>query len=493
VRLGLDGLSGTGPRELTHRSLWLQQALADEPAVAPAAGLRRGERADVCIVGGGYTGLWTAIFLKEREPSLDVALVEADICGGGASGRNGGFALSWWAKLASLVKICGEDDGVWLAHEAEEAVDFLGEFAAANRIDADYRRSGWLWAATSPAQIGTWEPTVRETERRGIDVFERLSPEEARRCGGSARYLGGVLERTAATVHPGRLVRGLRRVALERGIRIFENSPVVELEPGRPATVRTRSGDLRADTVVVALNAWTAGLAPFRGLRRAFVPISSDIVATAPMPDLLEEIGWTGGECITDSRLLVHYHRTTSDGRIVLGRGGGALGLAGRFGETFHYDRKRCERVADSLRWLYPETAAVPITHAWCGPIDRSESGLPFFGRLDGAGNIVYGLGFSGNGVGPCVVGGRILASLALRAGDRFAENGLTHGPKALFPPEPIRFVGGLVVKEAVRRKEALEDAGRAPNAVLRTLAGLAPAGLFKVDEPVEEGEPAAL
>src|SRR5207248_7444008 len=159
-----------------------------------------------------------------------------------------------------------------------------------------------------------------------------------------------------------------------------------------------------------------------------------------PMPDLLEQVGWTGGECITDSRLLVHYHRTTSDGRIVLGRGGGALGLAGRFGETFHYDRGRCERVADSLRWLYPETAEVPITHAWSGPIDRSEPGLPFFGRLDGPGNVLYGLGFSGNGVGPCVVGGRILASLALRADDRFADNGLTHGPKALFPPEQIRF-----------------------------------------------------
>jgi putative aminophosphonate oxidoreductase len=479
----LNAMSATGPRELTHRSLWLQQALPEEEA-RPAERARGDVSADVCIMGGGYTGLWTALFLKEHEPTLDVVLLEADICGAGASGRNGGFALSWWAKLASLIKIAGEDDGVWLAREAEAAVDYLGAFAREHDIEAEYVKAGWLWTATSQAQKGTWEPTLEEAERRGIDVFERLSPEDVQRRAGSTRYLAGVLEPSAAIVHPGRLVRGLRRVALDRGVRIHEHSPVVELELSSRPVVRTPGARIRAEKVVSALNAWTPGLAAFHGLRRSFVAISSDIVATEPIPDLLEEIGWTGGESITDSRLLVHYHRTTADGRIAIGRGGGALGAAGRFGESFHYDRRRSEGIAASLRWLYPQLRDTEITHAWAGPIDRSESGIPFFGRLDRSPNVYYGLGFSGNGVGPCVLGGRILASLVLGSDDRYAHNGLTKGPKSLFPPEPVRFLGGILVREAVRRKESLDDEGREAGPLVRAIASLAPAGLFKVGEP---------
>ena len=479
----LNGTSPTGPRELTHRSLWLQQALTEEDA-HPAESARGPLSADVCILGGGFTGLWTALFLKEREPALDVAILEADICGGGASGRNGGFALSWWAKLASLVKIAGEDDGVWLAREAEAAVDYLGEFAREHSVEADYVKAGWLWTATSEAQKGTWEPTLEETERRGIDAFERLPPEEVQRRAGSKRYLTGVLEPSAAIVHPGRLVRGLRRIALERGVRIYEQSPVLELDLSARPVVRTPAAQVRADKVVSALNAWTPGLRAFWRLSRSFVPISSDMVATEPIPELLERLGWTGGESITDSRLLVHYHRTTSDGRIAIGRGGGALGAAGRFGDTFHYDRRRSEGIAASLRWLYPELAETRVTHAWGGPIDRSETGIPFFGRLKGRPDVFYGLGFSGNGVGPCVLGGRILASLALGSDDRYSHNGLTKGPKSLFPPEPVRFLGGLLVREAVRRKESLEDEGRQAGPLVRAVAAFAPAGLFKVSEP---------
>src|SRR5204863_9953288 len=114
------------------------------------------------------------LFLKEREPALDVLLLEADICGGGPSGRNGGFALSWWTKLSSLIKICGEDDALWVAHEAEAAVDYLGAFSSENGIQADFRKSGWLWTATSEAQIGTWEATLQEVERYGVESFVRL-------------------------------------------------------------------------------------------------------------------------------------------------------------------------------------------------------------------------------------------------------------------------------------------------------------------------------
>lgn len=487
--------SPTGPRELTHRSLWLQEALATEDAETAARERVNGRaRADVCILGGGYTGLWTSLFLKEREPGLDVAIVEADICGGGASGRNGGFALSWWSKLATLIKQCGEDDGLWLAEQSEEAVAYLGAFCEENAIDCDFRADGWLWVASSEAQVDGWASTAEECSSRGLEIFEPLSADEAQRRGGSARFLGGIFDRTSARVQPAQLARGLRRVARERGVRIYENSPATAVEGTVPLVVRTEAGEIAADTVVSALNAWTPSLPQFKAFRRAVVVIASDIVATEPRPDLLEQSGLTGGEVVSDSRLMVHYHRTTPDGRMAFGKGGGAMSAAGYFGDNFHYDRGRAELTARHLRWLYPEFADVGITHAWSGPVDRTENGLPFFGRHEDRENLVYGLGFSGNGVAPCVNAGRVLASLALGEEDRWTQSALARGPQALFPPEPIRFLGGSIVRNAIRRKERYEDEGRKAPGLLTYLAGFAPETYFtlgptKVVEPPPQEE----
>ena len=482
--------SPTGPRETTHRSLWLQEALADESEeIARRERLSGTHRADICILGGGYTGLWTALFLKEQEPSLEIAIVEADVCGGGASGRNGGFALSWWSKLATLIKHCGEDDGLWLARESEEAVKHLGTFCAEHDIDCDFRHDGWLWVASSDVQVDTWSTTVEACRSRDIDVFSDLTPEGSRQRGGSPRYLGGIFDSTAARVQPARLARGLRRVARERGVQLFENSAVSAVEGRVPLRVRTDGGTVEADTVVCALNAWTPGLPQFAKLRRAIVPVASDIVATAPRPDLLEQNGWTGGELVSDSRMLVHYHRTTADGRIAFGKGGGAMGAAGYFGESFHYDRRRAELTARHMRWLYPDFADVDVTHSWSGPVDRTVNGLPFFGRADGHQNLIYGIGFSGNGVAPCVNGGRILASLALGVDDRWTQSALAKGPKALFPPEPIRFLGGSVVRHAIKRKETYEDRGETAPGVLSYLAQFAPETYFKADSTPPQGQ----
>ena len=157
-------------------------------------------------------------------------MLEADICGGGASGRNGGFALSWWAKLPSLVKLAGESGALQVCRESADAVSELGEFANANGIDCDYRAGGWLWTARTDAQLGAWEGTVELAERLGADAFERLSPDEISRRAGSPQHLAGVLEQTAATVQPAALARGLRRVALEQGVRIHEHTVVRRID-----------------------------------------------------------------------------------------------------------------------------------------------------------------------------------------------------------------------------------------------------------------------
>jgi putative aminophosphonate oxidoreductase len=467
------------------RSLWLQEALRPGE---DAPSLKGDVRADVCIVGGGYTGLWTAIRLKEHDPALDIVLVERDVCGGGASGRNGGFVLSWWAKFGSLAKICGTEEALRLARASAQAVADIGAFCEEHGIDAHYRPDGWLWTATSPAQIGAWDETLADLERLGEQPFVRLEPAEVASRAGSPTHLAGVYEPTAATVQPALLARGLRRLALERGVRIHEHSPMRSLDRGRPPRVRTPHGSVTAEKFVLALNAWAIGL---RELRRALVVIASDVVATAPMPERLARIGWTDGTCIDDSRMLVNYYRTTLDGRIIFGMGGGTLAYGGRIGAEFDGASPRADEVAASLHRLYPMLRDVPVTHSWTGPIDRSGPGLPFFARLGGREDILYGVGYSGNGVGPTYLGGRILASLVLGLDDEWAGAGLARDPVGGFPPEPFRYVGGLLVRAAVARKERAEDAGRRSDRPTVLLASLAPAGLvpLKQAESVAPGD----
>jgi putative aminophosphonate oxidoreductase len=450
----------------------LQEAL---PGEEDAPRLEGEQQADVCIVGGGFTGLWTALALKERNPSLDVAIVEADVCGGGPSGRNGGFVMSWWNKFKTLEKLAGTAEALRIARASGEAVAEIGAFCEANGIDAHYRHDGWLWAATSEVQIGAWDEVVEACEQAGASPFERLDPEEVARRAGSPTHLAGVFEPTCATVQPALLARGLRRVAQKRGVRIYERSPMRRLERSRPPRVHSALGAITADTVVLAMNAW---LAQVKELARAIAVIASDMVATEPIPERLAEIGWTDGIAISDSRLLVNYYRTTLDGRVAFGLGGGTIARGGRIGAGFQGASPRAHVIAESMWKLYPMLSEVAVPLSWVGPIDRSMLGIPFFGRLGDRPDIVYGGGYSGNGVGPSYLGGKIISSLALGLEDEWSASVLARGPAKLFVPEPIRYPGGRLVRSAVARKERLEDAGRRPGRLTTRVAALAPAGL---------------
>ena len=462
---------------MAPRSLWLEEALAAEEGVVSSE-LVEAVRADVCIVGGGYTGLWTALRIAELEPAVSVVLVEADICGGGPSGRNGGFALSWWPKVETLVKRVGEEEAFRLVRASVAAVDELGSFCEREGIDAHYRRGGWLWTATSPAQLGSWEGAAAAAARAGEQPFEILSAEEVQRRTGSPVHLGAAYEAGAATVQPALLARGLRRVAAARGVRIFERSPMVELDR-EGGVVRTRSGSVQAGAIVLATGAWLAGIPE---LKRAIVAVSSDMVATAPMAERLEAAGWTGGEAISNCRLMVHYYRTTYDGRIAFGQGGHRHAFDGRVEDEFFASSDGAERqLRRDLVRLVPYADGVEVTHAWGGPIDRTADGAPIFGRLPGAVPIVYAVGYSGNGVAPSLTAAKILASSALGRDDEWSGSGLNRGVAGTFPPEPIRYVGGFVVRAAVKRKESREDDGRSVDPLTRRVAGLAPQGFFRV------------
>ena len=463
-----------------NRSFWLRQALGSESTQPP---LTQNLDIDVCIVGGGFTGLWTAINLKQRDPSVEIAIIEKDICGGGASGRNGGFCMTWMSKATSLLKATGGQEGVRLLRESENAVTAIGEFCLANQIDCQFRHDGWVWTASNDSQMGSWSETIEKLDKLGLHPYEVLDTDALSSLTGSQSFTAGVLERGVATVQPAALARGLRRVALDRGVKIFENTPMKELIRSTPPKVRIKGGTISADCVVLALNAWAHELPEFR---RTVLPIAADVIATEPVPEKLEAMGLKGCTAVSDSRLLVNFYRPTVDGQMVWGIGGGAIPFAGRPGTRFDDVAPRSGQVEQHLVRFHPELAATKIEHAWRGPATRTSTGLPLFGTLPGAERIVYGHGYVGNGVGPCHLSGKILSSLVLRQKDEWSETPLVNGPVGRkLPPEPIRYVGSGFVRAASMRVDQAQDDGRKPSRLDRFLASLGPAGL----SPVKEAE----
>ena len=450
------------------RSWWLLEALASDPG-EPCPPLRGNVRADVLVVGGGYTGLWTAHRLLELEPGLDVVVVERDICGGGPSGRNGGFCGGLWA-LQELGARFGEVRAVELLEASLDSVAEIGAWCERHGVDAWYTRGGDLGLATSPTQDNAWRGWLETVRRLGLGdrVVELTASEVAERI--RLPYAsGGVFTASEATVQPARLARGLRRVVLGQGARIFESTPVTRLEGGPPARATTPGGSVRAGTVVLAGGAWLASLRQFH---RRLALRGSYIVLTAPAPERLAEIGWTAGEAIWNQRASVNYLRTTPDGRIAFGTGGMQPGLARGIGGRFEWDARLVAEVARQFRALFPSFADVPLEAAWGGPIDVSGGHLPFVLRLP-PGDVLCAAGYTGNGVGPTQLAGAILARLVLGIEDELTRLPIVgHEPKR-FPPEPIRSLGALVVNEAILRKDAVEDAGTRPHPLTGAVARL--------------------
>jgi glycine/D-amino acid oxidase-like deaminating enzyme len=475
-----DPLDGVRPGR--QRSYWLREALGAEPselaADIAAPPLRGAATADFAILGGGYTGLWTALRLTELAPGARIVILEADICGGGPSGRNGGFVTGWWDELPGLIARFGDSEAVRIAQAVDEAVETIGTWSAANGVDAAYRHEGFLQVSAAPAQDGAWTEAAEACERLGVaDRWHALTSDEVGARVRSPVFREGAFMPGAATVQPAALARGLRRVALERGVVIHERTRAAALGGPRlpasgPLTTTTSStegdGTLVADQVIVALNAWAAGWPAFG---RRLVTWSSYVVLTEPIPERLAEIGWTGGEGVADARFTLHYARTTADGRIAIGGGGGRAGFGGRIGRPFTHDGGSARRAAEGLRRWFPSLKDVRIEDAWGGPIDVTDDHRPWFGTLPG-GRVHFGLGYSGNGVAPSVMGGRILAALAAgRKDDEAASLPIVGTTPRAFPPEPFRYLGARMFREAILRREVAEESGRRPSRISQAIS----------------------
>jgi glycine/D-amino acid oxidase-like deaminating enzyme len=457
------------PRQADH-SWWLEETLADDPG-EPAPPLTGDHAADVVIVGGGYVGMWTAWQLLERAPGIRITILEQDICGGGPSGRNGGFTYGLWDDLPGLIDLFGAERGLDLCLKAEDSVEELRAWADDHGIDIWFRRGGNLGVSTSPAQDGAWDEQVRAV--RAVGQAERFVPLTAEQVQSRCRspiFREGVLAAQQATIQPARLARGLRRVLLERGVAIYEHSPVARFGAGRPAIAETPGGSVRAGTAVIAVNAWAA---QWKRFRRTIMPRGTYILLTAPAPEQLEAIGWTGGEGVYDFRTALRYLRTTNDGRIAFGAASARAGMGTGLGPRMRYDEGSVAALIRDLHRMFPVFRDVPLDCAWGGPIDVTGLHLPFFGSMGATANVHYGLGFTGGGVGPSHLAGKILSGLALGADDEFTRLPLVGIEPKKFPPEPLLSPGAFLTQGAMVRKDEAEDEARKPNPLVDFVARL--------------------
>jgi glycine/D-amino acid oxidase-like deaminating enzyme len=426
------------------------------------------ERADVCIVGGGFTGLWTALQIKRLASDVDIALVEREYCGAGASGRNGGWVNGWDDMLPTLVSRFGGDAALRLVEASRRSLDDIRETVRDGEIDCDLLFEGGLTVALSPAQVdGILEAALLARDMGRDDYFRILGKEEAIALSGSPRAEAGSLILQAGSVQPALLVQGLRRLSVAAGVRIYEATPMVGLHRGLPCVVKTPSGSVTADKVVLASGA-RLGLVP--ELRRTIFIIPSHVVATASSRDALDRLGWPAGRPFSDGRTAVHYAQRSPDDRLVFGRGGGRLGYGGRIIPAHFHDAREIAGIVADMRGMLPATRNLAIEWRWGGPLERTQHGIPWVGVLGKHRNISYGLGYSGNGVSASNLIGRTLASVVLGLADDYARSPLVSEPPAYLPPEPIRSAGARAVRSAIERCEVLEDQGRRPDPVSRAL-----------------------
>ena len=438
----------------TATGWWIEEAGGSPEAAPPLEGPLD---ADVVVIGGGYLGMWTAWQLLERDPKAEVVVLEAGQAGHGPSDRNGGFVNGYWEYVPELAGTYGLDPALELARQADRSILEIGEFCRSQKVDAWYHQAPHLEVSAAPYQDGAWRDALWGLSRLGIDEeLVELLPEQVDQLCFSPVFRGGAWKRIGATVQPARLAFGLRAALLRRGVKLYEHSEVGEIDQSEHSiTVRTDRGRVHARNAVLAVN-WRTSRWP--AFSREISVASSHIVLTEPVPDVIEEIGWTGGEAITDCQKMIHYFRTTRDGRIAFGWGGGRVAPRGFHSPALHVDPEVVERTAATMRRFFPALEGREVTDAWGGPIDVAPRTLPIYRS---SGRLHAGWGFTGHGVGPSHLGGKILSGLALGVDDEFTRLPLVEPRVKAFPPEPARSIGGNLIRAAMIRREDAQAQGR--------------------------------
>ncbi len=440
-------MSSSSLRGARPTAFWLEDPA--RPEVAPS--LRGSVSADLAIVGGGYLGLWTALLAKDRNPDLDVLIVEGLTCGHAASGRNGGFCE------ASLTHGFGNGMSRWpdematLLEMGRANLNAIEATITAEEIDCDFVRSGVLAVATEPHHVEILEDEIVQLQQMGQHaVF--LDAEQTRQRVDSPTYLASIYEPDVALVEPARLAWGLREACLRRGVRIHERTPVRDIaSDANGVRLRCRDAVIAAKQVVLATNAYRPLL---KRLRLMTVPVYDYALMTEPLTtEQRAAIGWLGREGISDTANQFHYYRTTRDGRILWG----GYDAIYHYGSAMRPDLEQrpatFELLADQFFATFPQLEGLNFTHAWGGVIDTCTRFTAFYGTAM-RGRVGYALGFTGLGVGATRFAGDVVLDLLGGLETERTALQMVREKPLPFPPEPIRYLG----IEATRRSLAAAD-----------------------------------
>lgn len=454
---------------LTYTDLSLWHATAGED-FTPRPSLPGPASYDVVVVGAGLTGLWTAYYLRRADPSLRIAVLEAEVAGFGASGRNGGWCSALFPTSWDKLVAASSHDGALRMHRAmQETVREVGRVAAAEGIDADYRRGGTITLARTPVQLARLRSAVGTAHARGFseDDVRMLSAAEATPVLGARSVLGASYTPHCAAIHPARLVRGLARVVEASGVALFERSPVLSIAPGR---VGTPAGEVRAEVVVRATEGYTARLG---GQQRVVAPVYSLMVATEPLPQSAwDEIGLAERPTFSDGRHLIIYGQRTADGRLAFGGRGAPYHFGSRIRPSFDREPRVFDELRRVLRDLLPQLGDVAFTHAWGGPLGIARDWAASVG-LDRRTGLGWAGGYVGDGVATTNLAGRTLADLVTGADSDLVTLPWVGHRSRRWEPEPLRWLGINAGLHAMTLADAEEDRTGRDSRIARLMAPL--------------------
>ncbi len=434
-----------------ERSMWLD---AYPGSLAPRPALGGDTDVDVAIVGGGYTGLWTAYYLLGLDPSLRVAVIERDVCGFGASGRNGGWVVGELAagieKYAALADLPAS---LRLARAVFDSVDEIGRVAAAEGIECGYHKGGVIRLARNAPQAERQAAEVAHHHELGLtsDEVRLLSAAEARQHANATGVLGGVFYAPGAAHDPARLVRGLAEAVERRGAKIYEQTAAVAIGSGRVLTDR---GTVRAEVVVRATEAYTRDL---RGRRRQLLPVYSLMIGTEPLPQsVFDEIGLADRPTFADDRYMVIYGQRTDDNRIAFGGRGVPYLYGSRISPAIERHHRSHDRIRATLVDLFPALSQARITHRWGGVLGVTRNWTPFV-HFDRAAGTAGAGGYVGEGVAPSNLAGRTLADLITGTGSERVDLPWVGVRHRRWEPEPLRWLGVRVSRWILAAADAYE------------------------------------
>lgn len=432
-------------QDYTQKSFWLASSpyKENEP-------LKGEVKADVAIIGGGFTGVTTGYFLKKYEPGMNVILLEGEVIGFGASGRNGGFSMTLFGFTLGITALrFGKEKALEAHRYMENAVDLVQRLVQEHNIDCDYEHPGFLRVATTPRFEKRIKHEIELAHSLRIKGIEWLDRNKTIEQVNSPLYLGAWWEPRCGILNPAKLVRGMKKVIEEKGVKVYERSPVIEIKRNGKFLLKTPNGSVIADKIVLATNAYSH-LIP--QLKRKQVPVFTHIVLTEPLrEEHFREIGWRNRQGIEDARNLVHYYRLTKDNRLLMG--GRDVSLT--FGNDMERDmnEKTFKQLEADIVRTFPPLKGIKITHRWGGPVSVSLDLAPAIGFL-GDKRAVYSIGCVGHGVSLTHMNGWTISELLLEKNTERTEVFFVNRKVIPFPPEPLR----LIVSKAIKGYLRLED-----------------------------------